>query len=235
MHKTIQNDLEKLQNREKAKQMQRFFKTGKGEYGEGDIFLGLSVPAQRKIASKYKAVVSLDDIHVLMNSNIHEHRLTAIFLLVQLYNKQKSDADKKEIVDFYLNHTYAVNNWDIVDSSAHKILGHWLFNKDKSILFKLAKSENLWEQRISMIACMHDIKKGEYETTLEIADLLLHHKHDLIHKAVGWMLKEISKQDLQVTDNFLKTRCQTMPRTCLRYAIEKFPKDRRQAFLKGYV
>lgn len=235
MYKTIQNDLEKLQNPEKAKQMQRFFKTGKGEYGEGDVFLGISVPSQRKIATKYKAVVSLDDIHVLMNSNIHEHRLTAIYLLIHLYNQRKSDTDKKEIVDFYLNHTYAINNWDIVDSSAHKILGPWLYNKDKSILFKLAESNDLWEQRISMIACFHDIKKREYQTTLKIADLLLHHKHDLIHKAVGWMLKEISKLDLQVTDDFLKTRYQTMPRTCLRYAIEKFPEDRRQAFLKGDI
>jgi 3-methyladenine DNA glycosylase AlkD len=232
----IQSSLKKYGNPEKAKQQMRFFKTGKNEYGEGDVFMGVKVPDQRKISKTFYAECSLQDIDVLLNSKIHETRLTALFILVLQYQKSKSEAKREQIVSFYLHHTKRINNWDLVDSSAHHILGHYLHNKtDKTVLFKLATSGYLWEERIAMIACMYDIKKESYDTALEIAGILLHHKHDLIHKAVGWMLKEISKKDMQVTETFLSEHYQNMPRTMLRYAIEKFPETKRQAYLKDRI
>ncbi len=231
----IKKALNKLKNPEKAEQKAVFFQTGKGGYGEGDKFLGITVPEQRKLAATFKYQVEIDDIKQLFKSEFHEHRFTGVLLLVSLYERNKSETKRQAIVDFYLSQTDALNNWDLVDASAYKILGHFLHEKDKSILYKLAKSDKIWEQRISMVSCMFDIKKGHYETPLSIAELLLHHQHDLIQKAVGWMLKEISKNDIHVTDEFLTAHYKNMPRTCLRYAIEKFPEDRRQAFLKGKI
>lgn len=232
---TIKKELNTLKNREKAIKMQRFFKTGKGEYGEGDIFIGISVPEQRKISRKHYKETSINDIKLLMHSEIHEYRSTSIFILVLKYKQEKDISIKEQYVDFYLANTDYINNWDLVDSSAYQILGNWTHNKDKTLIYKLAKSGHLWEERISMVSCMYDIKLGIFDTSFEIAELLLQHEHDLIQKAVGWMLKEIGKIDMESEEVFLKKHYKQMPRTMLRYSIEKFPEEKRQAYLKGEI
>jgi 3-methyladenine DNA glycosylase AlkD len=231
----IKKELNALKNKEKSIQSQKFFKTGKGEYGEGDIFIGISVPEQRKISRKYYKETSINDIKLLLHSEIHEYRSTAIIILVLKYKQEKDIKIKKQYVDFYLANTDYINNWDLVDSSAYQILGNWTHNKDKTLLYKLAKSGHLWEERISMVSCMYDIKLGIFDTSFEIAKLLLQHEHDLIHKAVGWMLKEIGKIDMESEEVFLKKHYKQMPRTMLRYSIEKFPEEKRQAYLKGKI
>jgi len=223
----IKKDLEKLTNKEKAEIFQKFFKTKKGEYGEGDIFLGISVSEQRNVANKYLNL-SLSELQELLNSKIHEHRLTALLILIQKENN-------KDLINFYLKNTKNINNWDLVDCSAHKVLGEYLIDKDKSILYKLAKSNNLWEKRIAIISTFYFIKNNQFEDTLKISEILLQDKHDLIHKAVGWMLREIGKRDLEKEENFLKKYYKEMPRTMLRYAIERFEEIKRQDYLKNKV
>jgi len=213
--------------------LQRFFKTGPGEYAEGDIFHGVTVPQQRAVARKLYTTLSLDDIATLLASPIHEHRLTALFILIEHFNHAESDSVKKDIAEFYLSHLAGVNNWDLVDSSAYKILGAFLFSRKKDILYSLAKSGDLWKERIAIIASFHFIQKAHYSDTLQIAELLLHHKHDLIHKAVGWMLREVGKRDYDTEYAFLIKHYRTMPRTMLRYAIERFEAEVRKGFLKG--
>jgi len=226
----LKQDLHQFKNPDKAKVHARFFKTGKGEYGEGDKFLRIKVPDQRKVSKKYKNL-SLNDLQKLLHSKIHEYRLTALFILVIQY--QKADENQKaKIVNFYLKNTKNVNNWDLVDSSAHYILGEWLIDKDKSILYTFAKSENLWERRIAMMTTYYFIKQKQFEDTLKIAEILLKDKHDLIHKAVGWMLREIGNRDQATEEKFLKKFYKKMPRTMLRYAIEKFEENKRQSYLK---
>ena len=225
----IKQDLKQLGTPERARASLWFFKTGKGEYGEGDVFLGVTVPEQRKVAKKYKDL-SLNNLQILLNSKTHEHRLTALFILVGQYKRSK---DKKNIVDFYLKNTKNVNNWDLVDSSAHYILGDYLLNKDKYILYKLAKSDNLWEKRISVISTFAFIRNNQFDDSLKISEILLHDKHDLIHKAVGWMLREIGKKDQEVEEEFLRKHYKEMPRTMLRYAIEKFEENKRKYYLKN--
>lgn len=225
--------LNKLSNSDQAEIYLRFFKTGKGEYGEGDKFLGIKVPVSRKIAKQFKDL-SLKEIQQLIFSPIHEERLVALLILVEQF--RKADETKRKIIyDFYLKNSKRVNNWDLVDLSAEKIIGAYLLDKNKRILFKLAKSKNLWERRIAIMSTFHFIKSGFYDTTLEISDLLIKDEHDLIHKAVGWMLREIGKRDLKTEEDFLKKHYQKMPRTMLRYAIEKFPEEKRQAYLKGKI
>jgi 3-methyladenine DNA glycosylase AlkD len=226
----LKQDLKKLANREKAKILQRFFKTGQGEYGEGDVFLGITVPEQRKIAKKYSAL-PLKEIQKLLSGKIHEHRLTALLILVIKY-KEAADNDKKEIVDFYIKNFRQINNWDLVDLSAEKILGDYLLERDKSLLYKLTKSKNLWERRIAIITTFQFIKNNRFNDTLMISEILLNDKHDLIHKAVGWMLREIGKRDQEVEEKFLQKHYRKMPRTMLRYAIEKFDEEKRQFYLK---
>lgn len=219
---------------EKAVFLPKFFNAFPGGYGEGDKFLGIKVPDQRKVARRYYKNVSLKTIEKLLQESIHEYRQTALFLLV--YKFEKADKEEKEkIVNLYLKNLAYVNNWDLVDSSAEKILGAYLWDKDKDILYKLASSESLWEQRVAIIATFYFIKRNEFKVTLEIAKLLLKHKHDLIHKAVGWMLREIGKRDLETELEFLKEYYQIMPRTMLRYAIEKFEPGLRNKFLKGLI
>ncbi|MGD8306035.1 MAG: DNA alkylation repair protein [Ignavibacteria bacterium] len=218
---------------EHAKTMQWFFKTGKGEYGEGDKFLGLKIPVQRKIARKYTDL-NFKDLQNLLNSKIHEERMISLLILVAQYQKA-GDELKERIFKFYLKNCRKVNNWDLVDLTAPKIAGAHLFDGDKQILFKFAVSDNLWERRISIISTYTFIKNGEFDTTLKIADILLNDDHDLIHKAVGWMLREIGKLNMQTLEKFLKTRYNKMPRTMLRYAIEKFPEAKRQKYLKGKI
>lgn len=220
---TVQTDLQKLSSPAKAKSSAWFFKTGKGQYGEGDVFIGVTVPEQRIVAKKYKDI-SLLEIEKLLKSSIHEHRLTGLLILAQ---KKLS----KEIYDFYLAHTDCVNNWDLVDSSASYIVGEWLVDKNRNILYELARSKNLWERRIAIISTGVFIKNNDFTDTFAIAELLLHDTHDLIHKAVGWMLREAGKRDQDAEEEFLRKHYKTMPRTMLRYAIEKFSEDKRHEYL----
>ena len=229
----LRKDLKKSSNKDKAKLLQRFFKTGKGEYAEGDIFLGISVPQQRKLAKKYSNLDILT-LQSLLDSKIHEERLIALLILVENYKKSHEE-QKYQISSFYLKNTKNINNWDLVDLSAPNILGNYLLEKPKDILFKLAQSSLLWEKRISIISSFAFIKNNQFDTTLKIAKILLNDSHDLIHKAVGWMLREIGKRSLQEEENFLRTSYKEMPRTMLRYAIEKFPEEKRQAYLKGEI
>jgi 3-methyladenine DNA glycosylase AlkD len=221
------------EDKEKALGSQRYFRTGPGEYGEGDIFWGLSVPIQRNISREYYTRLSLADLGSLIKHEVHEVRLTTVMMLVLKYQHAETHEAKVEVVDLFLDSMAYINNWDLVDSSAHLILGDWLLEKDWSILKELAATDHLWTQRIAMIATLAFIRKGVYQPTLEIADILMDHKHDLIHKAVGWMLREVGNRDYQTEYGFLLPCYKTMPRTMLRYAIEKFDEPVRQAFLKG--
>ncbi|MFH1916600.1 MAG: DNA alkylation repair protein [Nanoarchaeota archaeon] len=218
-----------LKNPRKIEILSRFFKTGKGQYGEGDVFLGITVPMQRELAKKY-VQLSLSDVKKLIWSDIHEHRLTGLLILV--YKSKGADERlKKELFDFYMKNISRVNNWDLVDCTAERIVGAYISDKDRSILYSLVKSENLWERRIAMISCFHFIKKDDFADALKIAELLLEDKHDLIHKAVGWMLREIGKRDQTIEEEFLEKHKKTMPRTALRYAIERFPEEMRNYYL----
>ena len=219
----------------RANDLARFFQTHPGGYGEGDTFLGVKVPDQRAVSKQFYKELNLEEIALLLNENIHEHRLTAVFMLVLKYEKAKTEEEKQAVVDCYLKNISGVNNWDIVDSSCHKILGPWLIDKDKRLLYEFAASGDLWLQRISVITTMHFISKRKYDDALRLAEILLHHPHDLIHKAVGWMLREIGNRDYDVEYNFLLKHYRQMPRTMLRYAIEKFDEDVRQGFLKGTI
>lgn len=218
-----------LANPEKALQLQRFFKTQKGQYGEGDIFLGITVPQQRQIAKKFTHL-NLNQIQKLLNSKIHEQRLIALLILT---NNYKNNPDK--IFNFYLKNTKQINNWDLVDLSAPNIIGTHLLNKDKSILYKLAKSENLWEKRISIISTFSLIKNNQFQDTIKISKILLNDKHDLIHKSVGWMLRELGKRNQLLLEKFIKQNYNQIPRTTLRYAIERFPENKRKQYLQGKI
>ena len=218
-------------NPEKAAFYPSFFKTGPGEYGQGDKFLGVVVPDQRKIAKQFKDLPQAQ-IKKLLDDAYHECRLTGIYILVGQFEKAKQQADQKQIVDFYLANLDRVNNWDIVDASAHKILGAWLFDKkDRRILNKLAKSKRLWRQRVAMIATYWFIKRDDFDDALSLAEFYLDHEHDLMHKAVGWMLREIGKQKKSVLVAFLDQYAANMPRTMLRYSIEKLPEKTRKAYM----
>ncbi len=230
---TFRKDVKKLSNPEKAQFLQRFFKTGKGEYAEGDIFLGIVVPVQRQIAKKFKEL-SFDGLKELITSKYHEERLIALLILVERF-KKADENEKGKIVKFYLDYRKGINNWDLVDLSAPKILGEYLLDKNRSLLFKFAKSNDLWEKRIAVLSTFAFIKKKDFSDALKIFEILLNDKHDLIHKAVGWMLREIGKIDLKTEEKFLKKFYKTIPRTMLRYAIEKFPEIKRKAYLSGEI
>jgi 3-methyladenine DNA glycosylase AlkD len=229
----IQKKLKSLGNEEKAKKHQSFFKTGPGEYGEGDIFIGVTVPELRKLAKEYKTI-TLKEVKQLLHSSIHEERLLSLFLLIYQYSKG-DEPEKKRIYELYLKNTKFINNWDLVDSSAGQIVGDFLFDKSKKPLFDLVKSDNLWERRISIISTFYFIKHNQFPDTLKISEILLSDREDLIHKAVGWMLREVGKRDIRTEENFLKKHYKNMPRTMLRYAIEKFPESKRQRYLKGKI
>ena len=231
----VKKDLMKVANKEKAKILQRFFKTGKGQYGEGDVFLGISVPDQRAIAKKHWERLGINGIEKFLRSNIHEKRLVALLILIEKYNKSY-DGAKEALFKFYLKNTKYVNNWDLVDLSAPNIVGNYLLKrKDRKILYKLAKSKNLWEKRISIISTFAFIKDEKFNDTLRISKILLKDKHDLIHKAVGWMLREVGKRDRKLLERFLKDNYSKLPRTTLRYAIERFPEGLRKKFLSGNI
>jgi 3-methyladenine DNA glycosylase AlkD len=235
----LKKDLHNAANPEKSKVYQRFFKTGKGEYGEGDTFLGITVPVQRSIAKRHQDI-SLKDLQELIKVNIHEYRFTALEILVMKYkrlskNKHLSEKQKeqghKKIFDFYIKNTKYINNWDLVDTSVEYIVGEYLETKDKSLLFALAQSKNIWERRMAIIATFNYIKKNIFSETLKIAEMLVHDEYDLIQKAVGWMLREVGKRSLQAEETFLKKFHKTMPRTMLRYAIERFPLEARLHYM----
>ena len=226
----LKKDLKQLADKKKSLVLQRFFKTGKGEYGEGDVFLGINVPQSRKLAIKFK-YLSFSEISELLRSKIHEERLIALLILVNNFNIGDGNT-KKKIYNFYLNNTKYINNWDLVDQSADKIVGAYLINKPKDILLELARSKNLWERRIAIVATYQLIKNGHFDATLKISELLLQDKHDLIQKAVGWMLREAGKRDLKTEIQFLNKYYKKMPRTMLRYAIEKFPEKTRKEYLR---
>jgi len=228
-------ELKSLANPEQAKNLKRYFKTGKGQYGEGDIFLGLKMPQIRDIAKKYTEL-SFNDLQMLLNSTIHEHRMTALIILIHKYKKSKKDIfEKRRIYEFYMKNTQNINNWDLVDISCPRIVGDFLSREGTDILRMLAKSENLWERRIAIVSTFAFIAKRNLGETLVIADMLIEDKHDLIHKAVGWALREVGKKNIEVLEIFLKPRYKTMPRTMLRYAIEKFPEEKRKRYLKGEI
>jgi len=231
MLNSLIQELQKNSSKEKAQLYQGFFKTGKGEYGEGDIFIGLTMPQQREIAEKYLNI-SLNKIQELLKSKIHEYRMTGLIILTEKY-KRANEREKENIFGFYLKNTKHINNWDLVDVTCHIIVGNFLLDKDKKILYNLVHSDNFWERRIAIVSTYAFIRKNEFEDVLAISEILLEDKHNLIHKAVGWMLREVGKKDKKILENFLKGNYKRIPRTTLRYAIERFDEEERKRFLKG--
>ena len=225
----IRNELLVLGDPERAKKLAGFFKTEKGQYGEGDVFIGIPVPEQRKVAKKYIGL-SFDELLELLRSKIHELRLTALLILILKYSKA-DDSEKEIIYNFYLKNTKFVNNWDLVDLTAPKIVGDYLVYRDRSILFELVKSVSLWERRIAVLATFCFIKNNDFNDAFSISKVLIKDKHYLIHKAVGWMLREIGKRDKKALEEFLMKYYKQMPRTMLRYAIEKFEEEKRKYYL----
>jgi 3-methyladenine DNA glycosylase AlkD len=222
-----------LGNKEHAAVSQKFFKTGPGQYGEGDIFIGIKVPVLRKLAKEFPDL-SLEDIRIILRSKYHEQRLFALIVMVSQFTK--GDQTKRErIYQLYLKNTPFINNWDLVDTSAPYIVGPYLYEKSRAPLYQLARSDSLWERRIAIMSTFHYIKNDDFADTLKIARILLYDPEDLIHKAVGWMLREIGKRELEKEEAFLKQHYQKMPRTMLRYAIEKLPEPKRKGYLKGTI
>lgn len=228
--KDIQNELTTYSTPEKREFLPYFFKTGKGQYGEGDKFLGIVVPDTRKVAKKYNNL-PFAEIEKLLNNEYHECRLCALLILVERF-KKSSDEDRKIIVDFYLSHTDRINNWDLVDLSAKDIVGEYLVDKDRSVLHKLAESSLLWDQRIAVVSTYAFIRRGDLKDIFSLSEKLIDHKHDLMHKATGWMLREAGKKDLNALRSFLDKYHKQMPRTMLRYAIEKMDKEERTHYMK---
>ena len=229
----IQKRLKKLGNKKHAAISQRFFKTGPGEYGEGDVFIGIRVPILRKLVKEYLDL-ALKDVKTLLRSKYHEERLLSLFIMVDQFSKG-DQRKKKSTYELYLENTGFVNNWDLVDSSAEHIVGAYLMDRSKTVLYRLAQSEDLWQRRISIMSTFHFVKRHEFSETLKISKMLLFDRQDLIHKATGWMLREIGKRHLPTEESFLKVHYKKMPRTMLRYAIEKFPEQKRQRYLKGRI
>lgn len=230
--KQIIKKLKELGDKEIAVHSKQFFKTGEGEYGEGDVFLGIRVPTIRNCVREFREI-SLKDALELLKSPFHEARLLALLLLVAQYSSANRMTDREVIYRSYLSHTSFINNWDLVDCSAEHIVGTHLFLKDRSPLYRLARSKRLWDRRIGIMSTFHFIKRKDFPDTLTIAEMLLHDKEDLIHKAVGWMLREVGKRNRSVEERFLSKYYKEMPRTMLRYAIEKLPESERLAYLNG--
>lgn len=231
--KALKAELHSLSDPVHAMVSKRFFKTGPGEYGHGDRFIGVRVPHLRKLSKKYPLPAAAD-IDPLLRSPIHEERMLALLLLIQRY-RTGGEVEKQAVYDLYLARTRFINNWDLVDASAEYVVGRHLLGRDKAPLRRLSVSEDLWERRISIVATFCFIKQGRFDETLEISRILLNDPHELIHKAVGWMLREVGKRDRDVEETFLRSHASAMPRTMLRYAIEKFPEPLRQAYLKGTI
>lgn len=226
----ICNELFSVADPEKATFLQRFFKTGKGQYAEGDVFLGLVVPLSRSIAKANKQT-PLPELQILLDSPYHEARLVALLIMVERF-KKASPTERTELFDFYLRNASRINNWDLVDVTCPHVVGAYLLDKDRSVLYELAASPVLWEQRIAIVSTIAFIRNKEFDDTLALSEMLLSHKHDLMHKAVGWMLREVGKRDKPVLVDFLERNATRMPRTALRYAIEHFPGEERMYFMK---
>lgn len=230
----VRNQLRKLSNREKAEFFPRFFKSDPDNRGEGDLFLGVVVPEQRKVARGFSHL-PLEEIEILLGENTHEFRLTALIILVNRFTKSRCETERIELKDFYLDHLDAVNYWDLVDTSAHKILGEWLADRTKaernSVLEPLSESSDWWRQRVAVIACFPLIRRSEFSEILWLSEKFVEHPHDLIQKAVGWMLREVGKQDLETLRQFLQKYADRMPRVMLRYAIEKMDREERSEWL----
>ena len=231
----LQKSLRAFASEERARANKWFFKTGPGQYGEGDIFIGVTVPNVRKVVKQYRDA-DFEAIREQLASPYHEDRLLGLLILVEQSRKADEKMHKK-IVDFYIRNRKGINNWDLVDTSAPEILGKYLFEYGKStnVLYTFARSRNLWEKRIAVLSTYWFIKNNSFDDTLKIASILLSDEHDLIQKAVGWMLREVGKRDLKTEEAFLKVHVREMPRTMLRYAIEKFPEAKRQAYLTGSI
>lgn len=232
MLETLRKDIKKLSNKKRALASQRFFKTGEGEYGFGDVFVGLTVPQCRELSIKYRDL-TFEELYKLLRSEVHEERLIA--LLIMVHNFQNEEMLQRRIYEFYLKNTKFVNNWDLVDSSADKIIGGYLLDKPKTVIYKFAKSKNLWERRIAIISTFHFIKNDQFEDTLAISEILLPDENDLIQKAVGWMLREVGKRNKELEIKFLDKHYKNMGRTTLRYSIEKLPEKSRKAYMIGTV
>lgn len=229
----IRRILRRLGKKRQARLLQRYFKTGPGEYAEGDIFLGIRVPQLRKLAREHRDL-RLKDVERLLQSPVHEDRMFALMVLVNRFPRA-GRLEQRKIYGLYFRNTQFVNNWDLVDLSAPGIIGRFLARRDKEPIFCLAESSSVWDRRISIMSTFYFIKDGQFSEALRIAGLLLHDEEDLIHKAVGWMLREIGNRDMRVEEKFLKQHCRVMPRTMLRYAIEKFPERKRRKYLAGMV
>ena len=227
----LSSELRALASPELVVLQQRFFKTGPGQYGEGDVFLGIKVPPVRALA-KQQRDVELDTITTLLHSKYHEERLFALFLIMQFYERA-TDKERSAAFDLYLGNTPHINNWDLVDVSSPHIVGRHLADRTRKVLHRMARSSSLWERRIAIISTLYFIRDNDFDDTLSIANTLLHDEQDLMHKAVGWMLREVGKRDLEAEETFLLRHYHDMPRTMLRYAIERFPEKRRQQYLKG--
>lgn len=224
-------DLKKRGNPQQARMLQKFFKTGPGGYAQGDIFLGIKVPVLRSLAEQYHAL-ALPEALKLLKSAIHEERFLSLLILILKY-RQGDIAEKTKIYKAYLKNSRRINNWDLVDVSAKHIVGSFLAHKDRGILYKLAESDSLWQRRIAIVATFHFIENNDFQDTLKIAKILITDRQDLIHKAAGWMLREVGKRSRLSEEGFLNKYCRIMPRTMLRYAIERFPDSKRQAYLRG--
>ena len=231
--KQVQDEFRALGDAEIAAHSARFFKTGEGEYGAGDKFLGIRVPETRRFARCHRELPPRT-VGALLKSKYHEERLLAVLVLVVRYERG-DEAERARVFETYLSMRRFVNNWDLVDSSAHKIVGPQLIDGDRSLLYELAASDDLWDRRIAIMSTYHFIREGEFSDTLRIAELLLDDEEDLIHKAVGWMLREVGNRDRKAEETFLRKHYRDMPRTMLRYSIEKFPERTRKAYLNGTV
>ncbi len=231
----VRQKLKNCGDSKKAAHLAKFFQAFPGGYGEGDRFLGVAVPVQRRIAKSWYRDIALCELENLLRDPLHECRLTAIFIMVYKFEKAKTASQREALISLYLGNLIYVNNWDLVDSSAYKLLGPYLADKDRSLLYSLAGSGVLWQERIAVIATLHFIRHHDYADTLKLAKMLIGHRHDLIHKAVGWMLRETGNRDFKVEYDFLQENYRIMPRTMLRYAIEKFEPDLRKRFLAGQV
>lgn len=217
----------------RAEHSKRFFKTGKGEYGEGDVFYGLSVPEMRVLVKKYWDLVGTQDVQILLNSEVHEERMIGLLILVRKY--EKNEIARGLIFDMYMENHRNINNWDLVDVTAPRIVGNYLLDKNRKVLYDFARSDNLWKKRIAIISTFWFIRNNDFKDTLKISEILLNDKHDLIHKAVGWALREVGKKDLKIEEDFLKKHYKKMPRTMLRYSIERFEENKRLKYLKGTI
>lgn len=235
MFNEIVEKLNSFSEPDRIEGLKKYLKATPSGYGYGDEFIGVRVPQLREVSKQYYKTIDSKNLSKLLSSRIHEYRLLGVFILVLKFQNEKSESKRKELVNFYIDHLNYMNNWDLIDSSAHKILGVYLLDKDPQVLYKFAYSNNLWLQRVAIISTYRFIKNDKFKDTFKIAEILLHHHHDLIHKAVGWMIREVGNRNFEKALEFVKHNYSQMPRTMLRYAIEKYPEDLRQDFLKGRI